>query len=654
MKVKFLSPLLGLVLGIYISSEIFGGLTFSLIILASALISWCVITYVSKDPVKNYKYAPLHHVWILLLFVAIGSLDFSFRSKPYFAPPQGSGKLTITGSIEAERNYSGGDSFKVHVLELKDSLGNKLSARNLNIYLKTDGFSGNVGDIITFKTTPQFIGKGDNANQFHDYLRHQGIAATANVKYQNITKIGELSSLFLYFQNLRDELIIKIEKSNLERETGDFLISILLGDKTFLSSETRQTLSSAGMAHVLALSGMHVAIILSILLVVLFPLSLAGYNKTRYVIALLLIWCYVLLTGMAPSTVRAAIMATLVLFSYLIERKNAALNSLLFAVLIILLIDPLALWNIGLQLSFLCVASILIFTSKLNPVEHHAHPRLYKAVNLILITLITTFSTWVVVAYYFKSVPLLFLPANIILLPLLPCFVLLGIIYTVGLSTGHDISIIARLLDLYHDLYIHTADILSLSGRSNLSASIPSESVFLWLSGVFILAVALYATRNKVKKIGFATSTAVLSLSVLLIFFIKEEETWSLKFMHSFTKMEAQIANNGNYVSLNFPRNTISHTEHERFTITAIDKILKEEFVGKITTDKARADYLLIGPNADTDQVAEIINCNSFSKIIFHPGVGKKKRADIFNSVNESIWPDLYSLAEEGSLEIPI
>ena len=209
---------------------------------------------------------------------------------------------------------------------------------------------------------------------------------------------------------MRDRIEILIEKSMLDRAVSEFIISILLGDKSFLSNDVRDSFNNSGVAHILALSGMHVAIIMGIILLLLFPLQLMGMRKLRYVIALALIWAYAFMTGLAPSTVRACVMTSFMVLALLTQRRNKAVNSLLASAFIIILVDPASVYDIGLQLSFLCVACILAFAGPLNTVSERYHPKWHAVTSSILVSLIATLGTWVLVSYYFKRVPCFFCP----------------------------------------------------------------------------------------------------------------------------------------------------------------------------------------------------------------------------------------------------
>lgn len=656
MGFKFLYPLTGLALGIFLSSKFFEGLSFGMICIGAALVFWIVITRLSKDPLKSVTFSKFHWVWIIFLFSGIGALNYEWRSKPVVSNEINNEPVTVTATIEEVNYIADGDRFKVKINSVADSLS-QISTRNLHMLIKTDGYVAQTGDIVSFKVKPRLISQEEKRNDFAKRMKNKGILYYANVKAADIEKTGESHSLSFFASEIRNHLAVLLEKSSLERGTSEFIISILLGDKTLLSNDVKQTLNSAGLAHILALSGMHVAIIFSIVLVLLFPLSLYGHHKARKIIAIFLLWVYVVLSGGAPSTVRAAIMASFVVLAYVLERKNSALNSLFAAVLIILIANPLSLWDVGLQLSFLCVAAILIFTDKLNPVEHHIHPNLFKFCDILLISLITTFCTWTIVGYYFTSVPIIFLPANFVLLPVFPFFLGGSILFLALLLIGYDFNLLAKGLDLFHDLFVGSADWLSLGGISTIKINIPLASTVFWLAAMLLIAIALYS--KVVKKRRMATIGAIFTglISISLILYNPDVSSSSIKFYHSFTKMEASLLEDGKKTDLSYPRNNIASTDYGKIKILSVDckihpdslESLKERNKGNQTSN-----YLIIGSNAENSQIAELINGSDFRKVILHSGFGKNKKEELLTLLDNIHWDKIYSLRDLGSLEIEI
>ena len=648
MNLKFLIPLIGFSLGIYLTADLFPGLWFSGICLGCALIFWMVINILSKNPVRSFRLTRFHSIWVLLLFAGAGSLDFYFFNQSSIEKDISNQLVSISGEIEEVNTLAEGDRFKIKVFNIEDIQGNPIRFRNIHLLLFTNGLMGNKGDLISFSTRPISASSvGNNNNREIDYYAH--------LNSDDIDKIGESNSFINYFQRLKDKLIILIEKSTLNRSTSNFIISIVLGDKSFLSSEERGTFNASGLAHVLALSGMHVAVMLSFILILLFPLSLIGFHKSRFLISIIFIWCYVLLTGASPSTVRAAIMATFLIGSFILERKNSALNALMAAVLIILFFDPLALWNIGLQLSFICVSSIIIFTNKINPVEPHNHPQLYQFINLILITLITTFSTWVLIAYYFKTFPLLFLPANILLVPLFPVVTCLGVVYIFFLLFGFDCGIIARTLEFFNYFLYKLCSLISFQGNSELNIQLPVVSVIIWLAGILILAVAFYTMYKKYKRPLMITASIIFLVSLIIPVISPQESSTSLKILHSFTKIEAQYKKNSETNRLTFPRNSISKFENGDIRIISVDQLIHKDSIEQLKLiENSKKNYIIVGPGANLEQIADIINSSTFSKVVLHSGVGKNKKAELIRLLNDTQKERIYSLRDKGSLDFDL
>lgn len=653
MNSKILFPLIGIIAGILISSEFSAPVYLSLFLIGSALLIWITLTYISREPVKGMKYAPFHVSWVIILFAGIGSLDFYYRGHAYSDRDIDGKNILVKGLIEDISYLTDGDKFKLKVMELRDSSGKNLNFQNLKFIVKTDGFVASKGDIIEFPCQPtsfQSITKGSSYN-----WNHQGYQYYAKVKFDRIKNLDKSKSLYYSCERLKGKLVAIIENSSLERSTGDFITSLLLGDRTFLHNETREMLSSAGMAHILALSGMHVAILFSIVFGLLFPLSLSGLRKTRYIITVVVLWLYILLTGFSPSSVRAVIMATCMVTAILLERKNSPINALSLAALLILLFDPLSLWNIGFQMSFICVAMIILFTDRLNPVEQHVHPKLYKTINLILVTLIATFGTWTLVAYYFGNVPLLFLPANFILLPLLPWFVGVSILYVIFLTVGIDLSILSTFLDTFHHLFLGMADILSFSGAANLRLNMPLLSVVCWIAALFTAAITLYSSNRRNHKLNLVLSSLFILTSLGFLINYETDNTSSLKFKHSFTEMEAIYEDNNLKSNLKFPRNNISRVNAGKFNIIAIDQVVHPDSLENLyLINNGQNHFLIAGPGSDVNQLKNLIENSNFAKIILHSGIGKNKKAELLHLLDPETWDKIYSLRDNGSFDFDL
>ena len=654
---KFIFPLLGLTIGIFASADLNSGIFFGVICIAISILIWCVLHFISSNPILNYKYNKFHILWVVILFTGIGAINFELWSKSYSEINLINKTFRVRGKIIDVYSLNNGDRFIIDI----DSLGNDWNPspghNNLRLYLLTNGFSGEKNDIVRFSTQFLPIDKFAPKNPgFSKSLKRKGINYYGYARFQNIENLGHDSSFGSSLKEFKDEIMIKIEKSSLSRETGDFLISLLLGDRFLISNEIKSSLTGAGLAHILALSGMHVAILISIFMALTYPICFLGKRKLRMIIALIFLWGYVILTGFAPATVRASIMASLALWSFIIERKNSALNSLFVAAFIILLLHPSSLWDPAFQLSFICVISILIFSDKLNPIDHKDHPKTFFVINLCLISLITSIATWSLTGYYFKSIPLLFLPANIFLLPFLPLFIGAGLAYSFLLFFNYDFSLIANFLDFFYKAFIGSANLFSLNGQSLVNVEVDLTTVILSIGAILLIGYGLYSKYYKRKILILSVATCCFTASLVLIFMSTETASTSssLRFHHSFSAFEVQFNNKGQNFSLNFPRNNIARSSQDDWQIITVDSPLKEDSIGKFTSSSLNHNFLFVGPNADMNQISALINSGIFSKIILHAGIGKKNKAFLFGLINSDLISSIHSLRDSGSLEIDL
>ncbi|MBD5357064.1 MAG: ComEC/Rec2 family competence protein [Bacteroides sp.] len=646
----FLLPLIGLILGIVAASYINNPLWSSLPV-ASALILYFSLIRKPYNPILAIKLNKFHRVWIVLLFGGVGMLTAWFHR-----PKTINGNLEryIAASVEVTdvKTIASGDILIAKVSHLYDQNGNVTDIHNLKITVSTDGFSTSKGDILFFPCRLSTIKDNENyrSQGYADRMKRNGILYTCRVSADAIKIKGHKSSLMSTSSAWRDKIEIVLEKSSLNRETCEFLVSILLGDKSFLDNEVKETFNNAGMAHVLALSGMHVAIIMGIILFLLFPLKLSRLHKTRYWIALSLVWVYTYFTGLAPSTVRASLMATFLVLALSIQRKNTSANALLASAFIILLVQPEALYDVGLQLSFLCVACILAFAGPLNTINQHTHPKLHAVNGAVLVSLVATLGTWVVVSYYFKRIPLLFLPANLLLLPLLPFYIAVAIAYTVACMFGIDLTFLAKILDLGYNLFITLTDRLSAFGNATISFQATFPVIILWLVGMLIFG---YSMKRRKKLISMLTAVTFFIGSIFLIPTMSTSQPDGMIFQKKYSDISMAFYNADKENVISFPRNTVSRyifKDTEIFSIDCINQL--DSLAILMAKSKYQRKYLILGSGFKNKSLNDIKGIKKFDKIIVHPSIKKKKERELMIEAVDYGIRQIYSLRNNGALEI--
>ncbi len=240
-------------------------------------------------------------------------------------------------------------------------------------------------------------------------------------------------------ERARERISRVIRGSGVNNGTADMLDGILLGEASYIDADTRGRFADAGLAHMLAISGTHLAVIATFLSLVFFPLRLGGARRWAMVATLAATWGYVALTGAPASVVRAAVMASFVIAGRTLKLPTSGFNSLCGAAIAILLFSPMSLYSPGFQMSFLAVAGILAFADKGAPRRSkYAVVRVVGSWVAVCVSAVAT--TAGVSSWLFHKFPLAFLIANIpaaVLLPaLMGCGILLILLGIAGIGTG--------------------------------------------------------------------------------------------------------------------------------------------------------------------------------------------------------------------------
>ena len=213
-------------------------------------------------------------------------------------------------------------------------------------------------------------------------------------------------------------LLKRYHDNGLSGEAYAIVTAMTLGDRTAISKELRNTYNVSGASHVLALSGLHMGIIYALL-------SLLTYGHRRRLIvqvfAVITIWGYVIMVGMPTSAVRAATMISVYAILSLGYRERTSLNALAFTAIVMLVINPRILFDIGFQMSFMAVFSILLWTPLMQPLVPEKIQLRHRWVKWLwgMVTVSVTAQLGVapLIAYYFGRFSVYFLITNFVVIP---------------------------------------------------------------------------------------------------------------------------------------------------------------------------------------------------------------------------------------------
>ena len=280
---------------------------------------------------------------------------------------------------------------------------------------------------------------------YHRYLEVHGFTGQTFVsswKWQKaelcLKNLSRLDRTRLYFLKLRSRLLERLAtdqttpnpparlcrllptgRKNSGGEAYAVVVAMALGDKSALTHELREVYSVSGASHVLALSGLHLSIIF-MLLTLLFGGS-QFFTLHSSLFTILCVWSFVFLVGMPVSVIRSATMLTVYSLLSLGHRDKMSVNALAFTALLVLIVSPISLFDIGFQMSYLSVFAILLIvplSERLFPVGYLMTHRVIRWLwGMVAVSCAAQIGVAPLVAYYFGRLPVYFLLTNFIVIP---------------------------------------------------------------------------------------------------------------------------------------------------------------------------------------------------------------------------------------------
>ena len=304
------------------------------------------------------------------------------------------------------------------------------------------------GQVIWVPANPEPVA----SPSFPDEFNYKRFLAAKGIHFRQflgkkllVLPVKPSNELNFAMEHLRHYFAGVIDQYVQRPESKQIALALLLGQKESLGKEVKQAYSATGTQHILAVSGLHVGIIYSILLLPLTFFKQKGQllQKSYLILVLGLIWIYALMTGFSPSVVRAVVMFSLVTLGQMRKRKPSIWNILAFSALLLLVLDPAIQTDLGFQLSYLAVAGIVGLQPILLRMWAPSNRVLDYFWQMATVTLAAQLITSPLTLHYFHTFPTYFLVANLLIVPLsyiILCagvpFLLLAWIPMVGITLG--------------------------------------------------------------------------------------------------------------------------------------------------------------------------------------------------------------------------
>jgi len=382
----------------------------------------------------------------------------------------------------------------------------------------------NVDDILVTKTNFKTIKSPLNPNQFNykTYLEKQYIYHQIYTQNHTLHKIRTKTiTLSGFAAQLRNIINKKLELYNFSVDELSIINALLLGQRQDINEQIYNNYINAGAVHMLAVSGLHVGIILILLNYVLKPIETIKYGRLiKTIIIIGLLWSFAIIAGLSASVTRAVTMFSVVAIGINIKRPTNIYNTLAISMFFLLLFKPLFLFDVGFQLSYLAVLGIVSIQPLLYKIWKPRFKIIDKLWQVFTVSLAAQVGVLPISLFYFHQFPGLFMISNLVIIPLLGFILGFGIVVIA-------LAIINILPEFIADTFGSIISYMNyfMNWIANQEQFIFKDISFgiLYLFSFYILITSLVQLLKKVnaKRIKLVL-IAIISIQIVFIYIIYE------------------------------------------------------------------------------------------------------------------------------------
>ncbi|MCX7546874.1 ComEC/Rec2 family competence protein [Xanthomarina sp. F1114] len=328
------------------------------------------------------------------------------------------------------------DRYVVNILKINQVPVEGLSLLNIRKDSLNPVFA--VDDILIVKTKIHPIKAPLNPDQFNfkKFLENKYIYSQIYLPYEQVF-ISEKKrfTVYGYADAIRKHINTKLQSHNFKPDELAIINALLLGQRQGLSEDIYNDYKNAGSIHILAVSGLHVGIILLFLNFLFKPIEYIKHGRIYKIILIIIcLWIFAVITGLSASVLRAALMFSFVAVAMNINRPRNTINILVASAFVLLMFNPNLLFDVGFQLSYLAVIAIVTIYPILYSFWHPKYWLADKFWQAFIVSIAAQFGVLPISIYYFHQVPGLFFLSNVIAIPFLGFILGFGIIVII-LST---------------------------------------------------------------------------------------------------------------------------------------------------------------------------------------------------------------------------
>ncbi|MEZ4667375.1 MAG: ComEC/Rec2 family competence protein [Anaerolineae bacterium] len=374
---------------------------------------------------------------LALLALALGGLRYTgVPLNSEIAQYNNLGGMTIEGTVVAEPDVRD-DRVDLRLQsEAVTRIGTTVPTQGLVLIQAPAGTSIGYGDHIAV-TGELVLPSESDTFSYRDYLARSGVFSIMRDASVQIIDSGQSKTLLRVLFDLKDRARQFISRSLPEPSAG-LLTGILLGDERGLSPEISEAFSKVGASHIIAISGFNMAILSAVVLRLLARAHVRP--RPAAIIALSVLVTYTILVGATPSVVRAAIMSSVLVVGDLMRRKSYVPTSLAFVALVISVINPNILWDVGFQLSFFATLGLALFATPLTQwlntrLNAWFPPTIAVGTGEILgealmVSIAAQIMTLPLILLYFERLSIVALLVNLLIIPVQSYLMVIGLAAT--------------------------------------------------------------------------------------------------------------------------------------------------------------------------------------------------------------------------------
>lgn len=390
-----------------------------------AVVAWTFVRYKAKKSDSN-----LFYLVTIAGFIFCGFLSIRTERSTYSITSNGDYVRSFVGEIteidESKRLWVRSIFTITGVVE-----ENSIRAHNEKIVCYVNAPNLELHDKLYIRKEVYAIKNRHNPGEFNSksYWHNKGVHAAAFITEGDYKVINKLPTPFLEkWRSSAKRLFENIFSYHFEGDALAIASALILGDKALLSQDLRDSFGAAGAMHVLAVSGLHVGIILELLLFLFGRIPKVFTKKRALIISLIILWLYAMIIGFPPSVVRATLMFSVLSIGRMSSQQSDSLNILFFTAFAMLVFEPLLIYDIGFQLSYLAMLGILTVQKTIASMIYIKNKWLRKLWDGTSVGIAAQLFTFPLTLYYFHQFPNYFLLTNIGMMVFAGIVLSLGII----------------------------------------------------------------------------------------------------------------------------------------------------------------------------------------------------------------------------------